>query len=105
MKVDLPLMKNVLTPLAKRILIPSGSTAAASATDTDIPKKIYESGMTILIMSNEEMRNIMEILKEQKDAFLTMSLGTLVASLLGNILADTRVILVGEETIRAGEDF
>ena len=105
MKVDLPLMKNVLTPLAKRILIPSGSTAAASATDADIPKKIYESGMTILIMSNEEMRNIMEILKEQKDAFLTMSLGTLVASLLGNILADTRVILVGEETIRAGEDF
>ena len=59
MKVDLPLMKNVLTPLAKRILIPSGSTAAASATDADIPKKIYESGMTILIMSNEEMRNIM----------------------------------------------
>ena len=105
MKVDLPLMKNVLTPLAKRILIPSGSTAAASATDADIPKKIYESGMTILIMSNKEMRNIMEILKEQKDAFLTMSLGTLVASLLGNILADTRVILVGEETIRAGEDF
>ena len=105
MKVDLPLMKNVLTPLAKRILIPSGSTAAASATDADIPKKIYESGMTILIMSNEEMRNIMEILKEQKDAFLTMSLGTLVASLLGNILADTRVIRAGEETIRAGENF
>ena len=105
MKVDLPLMKNVLTPLAKRILIPSGSTAAASATDADIPKKIYESGMTILIMSNEEMRNIMEILKEQKDAFLTMSLGTLVASLLGNILADTKVIRAGEEAIRAGEDF
>ena len=105
MKVDLPLMKNVLTPLAKRILIPSGSTAAASATDADIPKKIYESGMTILIMSNEEMRNIMEILKEQKDAFLTMSLGTLVACLLGNILADTRVIRAGEETIRAGENF
>ena len=105
MKVDLPLMKNVLTPLAKRILIPSGSTAAASATDADIPKKIYESGMTILIMSNKEMRNIMEILKEQKDAFLTMSLGTLVASLLGNILADTKVIRAGEEAIRAGEDF
>ena len=95
----------MLTPLAKSILIPSGSTAAASAIDTDIPKKIYESGMTTLIISNEEMKNIMEILKEQKDAFLTMSLGTLVASLLGNILADTRVILVGEETIRAGEDF
>ena len=95
----------MLTPLAKSILIPSGSTAAASAIDTDIPKKIYESGMTTLIISNKEMKNIMEILKEQKDAFLTMSLGTLVASLLGNILADTRVILVGEETIRAGEDF
>ena len=95
----------MLTPLAKSILIPSGSTAAASAIDADIPKKIYESGMTILIMSNEEMRNIMEILKEQKDAFLTMSLGTLVACLLGNILADTRVIRAGEETIRAGENF
>ena len=95
----------MLTPLTKSILIPSGSTAAASAIDTDIPKKIYESGMTTLIISNKEMKNIMEILKEQKDAFLTMSLGTLVASLLGNILADTRVILVGEETIRAGEDF
>ena len=105
MKFDLPLMKNVLTPLAKSILIPSGSTSAASAIDADIPKKIYESGMTTLIISNEEMKNIMEILKEQKDAFLTMSLGTLVASLLGNILADTRVIRAGEETIRAGENF
>ena len=56
----------MLTPLAKSILIPSGSTAAASAIDTDIPKKIYESGMTTLIISNEEMKNIMEILKEQK---------------------------------------
>ena len=34
-----------------------------------------------------------------------MSLGTLVASLLGNILADTKVIRAGEEAIRAGEDF
>ena len=40
MKFDLPLMKNVLTPLAKSILIPSGSTAAAAATNVDIPKKI-----------------------------------------------------------------
>ena len=43
MKVGLPLMKNVLKlkelPLAKRVLIPIGLTAAASATDAGIHKK------------------------------------------------------------------
>ena len=46
-------MKNVLNPLAKRFLVPLGLTAAASATDADIQKKIFRSGMRTLISLNE----------------------------------------------------
>ena len=59
-------MKNVLKPLAECVLIPLGLTA--SATDAAIQKKIFGSGMTTLIISNEEMDDIMKIFK---------SLGTL----------------------------
>ena len=38
-KTGLPLMKNVLRPLAKSVLIPLGFTAGASATDAAIHKK------------------------------------------------------------------
>ena len=37
--------------------------AAASATDADIQKKIYESGMTTLKMSNHEMKDITKIIQ------------------------------------------
>ena len=37
-------MKNVVKPLAKSVLIPLGLTAAASATDTAIHKKMFRSG-------------------------------------------------------------
>ena len=40
LKTGLPLIKNVIKPLAKSVLIPLGLTAAASATDTGIHKKI-----------------------------------------------------------------
>ena len=46
MTVGLPLMKNAFTPLTKSILIPLGLTAAATATDTAIQKKIFASGKT-----------------------------------------------------------
>ena len=39
LKTRLPLMKNVIKPLAKRVLIPSGLTVAASAADVGIHKK------------------------------------------------------------------
>ena len=39
LKTGLPLTKNVIKPLAKRVLIPLGLTAAASAADTRIHKK------------------------------------------------------------------
>ena len=39
-----PLMKCLLTPLAKSVLLPLGVTATASATDAAIQKKIFGSG-------------------------------------------------------------
>ena len=56
-------MKNVLKPLAKIVSIPLGLTAAASATDTAIHKKMFGSEMTTLIISNEEMNDIIKIVK------------------------------------------
>ena len=105
LKTGLPLIKNVIKPLAKSILIPLGLTAAASAADAGIQKKILGSGTTTLVISNEEMNDIMKVVqaledsnillkgvsettknetKEQKGGFLSMLLGTLGASLLGN---------------------
>ena len=60
-KVGLSLMKNVLKPLAKIIFISLGLTAAASPTDTAIQNKIYGSALTTLIISNEETKDILEI--------------------------------------------
>ena len=68
-------MKSVLKPLAKRVLILLGLTAATAAaaatTDAAIHKKIFESGCpsdlalcnTTLIISNEEMNDIMKTMK------------------------------------------
>ena len=39
LKTRLTLMKNVIKPLAKRVLIPVGLTAAASAADAEIYKR------------------------------------------------------------------
>ena len=109
LKTGLPLMKNVIKPLAKSVLIPLGLTAAASAADAGIHKKILGSGHNntiTLIIPNNEMEDIKIIqvledsglllkgvtetvqnkVKEQKRGFLSMLLGTLHASLLGNML-------------------
>ena len=56
----MPLTENVLKPLAKRVLIPIGLTAAGSATDAAIQKKTFGSGMTTL---NEEVNDIMKVVK------------------------------------------
>ena len=130
LKTGLPLMKSVIKPLAKSVLIPLGLTAAASAADAGIHKKILGSGHnnnTRLIISNDEMDDILKIIKsledsgvllkgvcetiqheakEQRGGFLSMLLGTLGASLLGDILlkglSGKEVIRAGEGTIRAG---
>ena len=122
----MPLIGNVLKPLAKSILRPLGLTAAALATDAAIHKKMFGSGTTTLIISNEEMNDIMKIVKsledsgllikgvgqtikneakEQKGGFLSMLLETLGASLLGNPLTGKGTIRAGKGTIRAGQDF
>ena len=55
-------MKNALKPLTKKVLISLGLTAAAAATDAAIHKKSFVLGMAILLISNEEMNNIMKII-------------------------------------------
>ena len=120
LKTGLHLIGNVLKPLAKTILMPLGLTAAAATTDAAIHKKMFGSGTTILIISNEEMNNAKKIFKsleefgllikgasetikneakEQKGGFVNMLLGTLGASLLGNLLADKGTIRAGEGAI------
>ena len=46
----------------KSVLIPLGLTAAASATDASFHKKMFRSGATTLIISNEEMNDILNII-------------------------------------------
>ena len=63
LKTGLPLMENVLKPLAKSVLISLGLISAASGTDAAIYKKMFGSGMTTLIISNEEMNEIIKIVQ------------------------------------------
>ena len=61
LRTGLPLMKSVIQPLAKKVLIPLGLTAAASASDGGIHKKILNSDHnTTLIISNDEMEDILK---------------------------------------------
>ena len=53
----------VAVPLAINILAPLGKTAAASAIGARIQKKIHGSGATTLIISNEEMNDIIKIVQ------------------------------------------
>ena len=134
LKTGLPLIKNVIKPLAKSVLIPLGLTAAASAADVGIHKKILGSGNrhsssashTTLIVSNDEIEGIIKIVKsledsglildgvtealqnevkEQKERFLSMLLGTLGAILLGNLVKNRGInrAVKGKGINRAGE--
>ena len=71
LKTGLPLMKSIIKPSAKSVLIPLGLTATASAADAGIHKKILGSGHnnnTILIISNDEMDDILKIIKSLEDS-------------------------------------
>ena len=71
LKTGLPLMKSVIKPLAKSVLIPLGLTAAASAADAGIHKKILGSGNnnnTTLIISNDEMDDVLKIVKSLENS-------------------------------------
>ena len=115
MKVALPLAKDVLAPL--------GLTATISAIDGSIQKKIHGSGVK-LIIEEEDMQDIIKIItelensdillkgvskkieneiKEQRGGFLSMLLGTLGASLLGNLLTGKGIMRAGDGIVRAGE--
>ena len=120
----MPLLKSGL-PLLKSAIKPSGVlglTAAASATDAAINKQILGSGNhTTLIISNDDMEDVSKIVKsledsgmlldgitetvknevkEQKGGFLSMLLGTLGASLPGDLLTKN---ISGRGVTRAGE--
>ena len=73
LKAGLPLISNVIKPLAKSVLIPLGLTAAASAADAGIHKKILGSGNNItLIISNDEIEDIIKIVKSLEDSGLLL---------------------------------
>ena len=77
LKTGLPLIKNVIKPLAKSVLIPLGLTAGASAVDAGIHKKILGSGNhplhnTVLIISNDEIEDIIKTVKSIEDSGLLL---------------------------------
>ena len=65
----MPLIGNVLKWLAKSVLIPLGLTAGAPAIDVAVHKKMFGSGTTTII-SNEEMNDIMKIIKSLEESRL-----------------------------------
>ena len=128
LKTRLPLTKNVVKPLVKSVLISLGLTAAASAADAGIYKKILGSGhdhpsSRTLIISNNEIEEIIKIVKSLEDSglllkgvtetfqnelkrgLLSILLGTLGASLLGNLLTGRGIYRAGKGKgiNRAGE--
>ena len=80
LKPGLPLMKNVLKPLAQRVLISLGLIVAALATSVAIDKKISS------LLIKGVRKTIKTEAKEEKCEFFSMLLGTLGASLLWNLL-------------------
>ena len=110
-------------PLAENVLAPLGLTAAMSAIDGSIQKKIHGSGIK-LIIEEEDTQDIIKIIKElensdillkgvsktteneikeQRGRFLSMLLGTLGASLLGNLLTGKGIMRAGDGIVRAGK--
>ena len=71
--LGLPLMINVLKLLAKSVLIPLGLTTAASATDAAIHKKMFGSGNTTLIISNEKMNDMMKMIRPLEESGLLIN--------------------------------
>ena len=116
------LLNKLAGPLMK-VAMPLGLTAAMSAIDGSIQKKIHGSGVK-LIIEQEDMKDMKIIrtlensgillkgvsktikneTKEQRGGFLSMLLGTLGASLLGNLLTGGKGIMrAGDGIVRAGE--
>ena len=126
MKLDLLLIKNVLTLLAKSVLVPLGLTATASAADAGINKEILRSEAATLMISNKERKDIREIVKSLEDSALSIkgvtktikneakeqkrwiswyATGALGANLMGNMLEGQSVIQAGNGVVRDAQDF
>ena len=66
LRTGLPLMKSVIKPLAKSVLVPLGLTAATSAVDAGIHTKIFGSGHnTTLVISGDDMPDLFKVIKTQ----------------------------------------
>ena len=94
-----PLMK-VAMPLAKNVLVPLGLTAAMSAIDGSTIEALENSGILLKGVS----KTIENETKEQRGGFLSMLLGTLGASLFGNLLTGKGIMRAGDEIVRAREE-
>ena len=115
-----PLMKSILTLFSKSFFILLGLSAEISAVVAAIQIESHGSGITALLISNNEIEDIMKIVtssdesgslakwiteaKEQKGWFLLMLLGTLAVSMLGNALTRKGIIRAGKEVTIAGEN-
>ena len=112
--------------IGKNILASLGLSAAVSATDAAIQKKIYGAGSKTLIISKNDLNDLIKIAtaleehdillkgttktiknntKKQEGAFLSMLLGTLGASLLGNLLTGKGLYRTGKGIYRTGQRF
>ena len=110
--------------IGRNILAPLGLSATMSATDAAIQKKMYCSGITTLIISNDDIDDLIKIVtaleehdvllkgtsktiknetKEQRGGFLRMLLGTLGASLLGNLLTGKGLHRTGQGMYRTSQ--
>ena len=66
------LIGNVINLLGKSVLIPLKLIPAASATDTAIHKKMFGCGTTTLIVSNEEMNDIIKVIMSLEESGLLL---------------------------------
>ena len=119
----LPKLIKPAVSIGKNNLAPLGLLVSMSATDAAIQKKMYGSGMVTLIISNNDLKNLIKIIttleehdillketskttenetKEQRGGFSSMLLGTLGASLLGNLLTGKGLYRTGRGIYRSG---
>ena len=120
----LPKLIKPAIAIGKNILGPLRLGAAMSAKDAAIQKKMYGSGMTTLIIHNDDLNDSIKIFtaleehdillkgtsktiknntKKQEGGFLSMLLGTLGASLLGNLLTGKGMCRTGKGMNRTGQ--
>ena len=131
LKTGLPLIKNVIKPFIKSVFIPLGLTAAASAADAQIHKKILGYGRrhssssslphhpssTTSIIANDKMKYIIRMVKSLENSGLLLKevsetiqneakeqRGGFFSMLLGTLGASLLAnILTGKGINRAGE--